>query len=82
MDRIFAVLKDKLTVVILTLPRGYIHVDAHYSQTSFLVCISGERLQNHWSSGTCILLHAVHIVYTQNVMWFYMHVHSIMVIML
>ena len=45
-------LKKKLTqVVALTLPWGYIHVYYHSSQTSLLVFISGERLQDHWSSG-------------------------------
>ena len=46
-------LKKKLTPeVALTLPWGYIHVYNHSIQTSLLVYISGERLQDHWSSGS------------------------------
>ena len=43
--------KKKLTpeVALTLLPLGYIHVYYHSSQTSLLV--SGERLQDHWSSG-------------------------------
>ena len=40
--------------VALTLPWGYIHVHVYYhsSQISLLVSqVSGERLQDHWSSG-------------------------------
>ena len=38
--------------VALTLPWGYIHVYYHSSQISLLVSqVSGERLQDHWSSG-------------------------------
>ena len=34
------------------LPWGYIHVYHHSSQTSlFISQVSGERLQDHWSSG-------------------------------
>ena len=51
-DRIFMNLEKKLTPGgILTLPWGYIHVYDLYSQTSLLVYILGERLQDHWSSG-------------------------------
>ena len=48
-------LKKTLTPgVILTLPWGYIHAYYHFSQTSLLVYsqVSGERLQERWSSGT------------------------------
>ena len=51
-------LKNKLTPeVALTLPWGYIHVYYHSSQTSLLVYISGERLQDYWSSG--IIFHLI-----------------------
>ena len=50
MDRIFMILKRKLTPGVNIL----MHVYGHYSQTNLLVYISGERLQNHWSSGLCI----------------------------
>ena len=57
MDRIFMILKIKLTTgVHQSLPRGYIHEYVHISQTSLLVYqISGERLQDHWSSGYLLL---------------------------
>ena len=43
--------------VALTLPWSYIHVYYHSSQISLLVSqVSGERLQDHWSSGIPILL--------------------------
>ena len=52
MDRMFMNLKKKLTQVILYW--GYIHVYDLYSQTTVFVFmyiqISGERLQEHWSS--------------------------------
>ena len=52
MDMIFMNLEKKLTLgVILTLPWGLIHVYEHYNQRNLLVYISGERLQDHWSSG-------------------------------
>ena len=35
---------------IKTLSLGYIHVYDHFSQTRILVYISGERLQDNWSS--------------------------------
>ena len=53
-------LKKTLTPgVILTLPLGYIYIHAYYhsSQTKFIgryiyiSQVSGERLQDHWSSG-------------------------------
>ena len=50
----FYVFKKKLTPgVALTQPWCYIHVYYHSSQTSLLVYISasGERLEDHWSSG-------------------------------
>ena len=40
---------------ILTLSWGDIHVYDLYSQTSLVVYISGERLQDHWSAGYSIL---------------------------
>ena len=43
-------LKKKLTPgVALTRPWGYIHVDYHSSW--YISQVSGERLQDHWSSG-------------------------------
>ena len=50
MDRIFMILKRKLTPGVNIL----MHVYGHYSQRNLLVYISGERLQDHWSSGLCI----------------------------
>ena len=35
----------------LTLPWGYIHVQKHYNICMYQDQVSGERLQNHWSSG-------------------------------
>ena len=59
MNRILMNLKKKLTPGgILTLSLGYIHVYDLYSKTRLLVYIfqiSGERLQDHWSSGFCLM---------------------------
>ena len=47
-------LKKKLTPeVALTLPLGYIHVNYHLVKQvySYISQVSGERLQDHWSSG-------------------------------
>ena len=56
MDRIFINLKKKLTSgAILTRSWGYIHVYDLYSQTSLLVYISGEHLQDHSGSLVCNL---------------------------
>ena len=43
-------LKKKLTPgVVLTLPWGYVHV--YYHSSGIYLGVSGERLQDHWSSG-------------------------------
>ena len=58
-------LKKKLTPeVALTLPRGYIHVYYHssYKQVYWYISqVSGERLQDHWSSGYTYFLIIPHI---------------------
>ena len=54
MDSIFIVLKIKLTTgVHMSLPWCYIHVYGHNSQhiNWYISQISGERLQDHLSSG-------------------------------
>ena len=62
---IFINLKKKLTLrVILTLTWGFIHVYEHYNQTKLLVYISGEGLQDHWSSVFLFLsLFMMHKIY-------------------
>ena len=50
MDRIFMILKKKLT-----LPWGYIHIHMNIIVRPvhlYISQISGERLQDHWSSGS------------------------------
>ena len=54
--------------VALTLPWGYIHVYYHSSQISLLVSqVSGERLQDHWSSGFLNLLKLIIYQFLMNV---------------
>ena len=52
----FELLKKLTPEVAPTLPWGYIHVYYHSSQTSLLVYVSGERLQDHWSSCSFIAI--------------------------
>ena len=57
MGRIFVILKIKLTPgVHLSLPWGYMYMTIIVKQVYWYIFqISGERLQDHWSSGKKVL---------------------------
>ena len=67
MDRILIILKKEFaTGVILIKPWGCIHVYDHYRHTllfiyMYIYQISGERLQDHWSSGVLVFVQNMNI---------------------
>ena len=67
MDRIFMILKTKLTPwVHLSLPLGYIHVHDHNSQTSLLIYISRHQVSVHRSIGP-LFVKCYHIGICENI---------------